>query len=680
MPASLAQAYLGYFGAEGLAGLDAGQRSLIDAYQRVVSAAGTPAAFNDHTIATAYSAYVRAIADGTTSALSGATLAAYENYLRVLGGTQVLDAGQRAQIEAFQAVRAAGLSGASADLSNLLVSYLDHLARGGAATAFTGADGSALAAALAYLSVIGLPADFNAEPAARIAAFAEYIRAGGAIGSLPPTLNPNPNPSPNPNPNPDPQPEVPASTRATWIGGYGGDGYKIDVTLNQNGVPTAFGALKVGTARLLDSSRGAGWQVGRYGDGTMVQTYRGTETSTSYGPNDGLHFAFATSNVPLTLNTGSATYGIAGFTRPTYADASEVTAANLSGSLAVDFATLKAGIEAILTTSVAGTTQSYTMSSTGGIAAPSAGIYGSDVLATNIRVNVTSTDTARCATSCTGLFALAGSGANAEVVVGTYALSGAASILRGAAAFTQSTRSAPPPGAPSGTGLEYRGLGLGGNLIGFGAETVALGADGKLDLIDEWERGTATNNESGGLAGAIGWTRWAGGTIRTQNGRNTQDIAANNGRHLVWYRPLTNLPTSGSAGYSLIGGTAPTRAIANTAPGTLKSGALAVDFASMKVGIELAASVDGIDYTLGSRGGVAAPSAALGSNGRFGLNSLGIGEQIVMTGGGCTGPNCYGSIEGSLAGDGASHAAITYNFSTGTSGPQVQGVAAFGRD
>ncbi|RYD66446.1 MAG: hypothetical protein EOP58_05435 [Sphingomonadales bacterium] len=448
---------------------------------------------------------------------------------------------------------------------------------------------------------------------------------------------------------------------------------------NAAGAPERFGtSLRVGTAQLVEVVRGNGWIVGRYADGTMIQTARsGTESTISYGPNAGQHFGFVTRSVPATISLGTGTYSVAGFTRPTYADQSTVTAASLTGTVTLDFATLRASMEGVLETTVGGDAQRYVLSRSALTSEPARVANLSGLLAVNIETAVQTSD-ARCVSRCFAVFALGSSGANAELLAGAYSISTTADrVLNGAVVFGQTGLTGQPTGAPSGTrGLEYRGLGVGGNLVGISAGTVILGSDGRLDTIDGWNRNTATNNESGGVAGMIGWTRWAGGTIQTTSGGSSQEIPANAGRHLIWYRNLTAMPTTGTATYALAGGTAPTRALGEQAPGRLNSGALAVDFGTMRAGLDLSLTYNGMDFAVGTVGGAAAPSAVLGANGRF-------DSPTAMSGNGCTAATCFLNIQGALGGEGAGYAAVTYAFSTnpgGTGGSMVQGVAGFTRN
>ena len=693
--ASLADAYLRYFTADGLAGLDAQQRALIEAYRGLLAAGGSASGFNDTAIGTAYSDYIRQLAAGAVNGgPSLAALAAYENYIRSLGLGEDFDAGRRAQIEAYEQLRALGGSPSAATGFEAVQQYLDYLAAGGLAADYTGASGDLLRRYLDYLYLVGLPTGLDPDAVARLLAFYAHLLGGGDIGTLPPGTGIEPEPEP-------PVVTPPVVTAATYAGAFvgragstflGGDAGGVPVEIDAAGYPRAFhGYLRIGTARLADAARGDGWVIGRYTDGTISRTVNGTVGETTLAPNESLHFAFGTSYVPFTGNRGTATYRVAGFTTPTYADGSAVSAASLSGTLAVQFGTrLTYGMEGSLTTTAAGQTQRYDFASAGGLTAPS--LTGS-VVANGFymfgQAPVTTSD-ARCDTNCRFLPNMFGSGADGQVIAGTYSIAGSTSVLTGGAVFTQSGRDAtpvtppaPPPvtatGAPTGQ-VEFVGIGGFPELNGTSVQTQAVAAaDGQLESIRNNGRGTNVDRDYGGLGGAIGWTRWSGGTTQALvAGRATAAIAADGGQHMVWGRQLTNAPTSGTATYALTGSTRPTIDNGSIAPGTLSSGSLVVDFSAMRVGYDMTVQFGGSSYGYASRGGTAAPSVVITSGGRF-TSSFRDSEGPLVTGNGCTGTNCYAETFGFLAGSGGSHAGLTYHFLTGPSGSIVNGAAVFAR-
>jgi hypothetical protein len=159
-----------------------------------------------------------------------------------------------------------------------------------------------------------------------------------------------------------------------------------------------------------------------------------------------------------------------------------------------------------------------------------------------------------------------------------------------------------------------------------------------------FDRGTATDNESGSASGIVGWTRWAGGAT---NGSDPQTYAANGGISLAWGQAATAIPTTGKVSYTLVGSTAPTAQDGSLTPGSVSSAALAVDFGTKKVGVEVGISIGGASYAINSVGGVATPSLAYSGTTFAGTNTNGKGVA---------------GFNGFLAGAGASHAGVAYTF------------------
>ena len=181
---------------------------------------------------------------------------------------------------------------------------------------------------------------------------------------------------------------------------------------------------------------------------------------------------------------------------------------------------------------------------------------------------------------------------------------------------------------------------------------VTLGNNGTtVDKVNTTERGTATDRELGGSDGIVGWTRWAGGTLA---GSSSVTIPANGGGGFVYGVPVTNLPTSGTGMYNMVGATAVVVTDGSLAPGTVSSASLSVDFAARKVGFQAAMTIGGQNYTAETNGGIAARAFTLTSSGLF--SSAG---NWTVTGNGCSATaNCAGRVAGFLAGPGASHAGL----------------------
>lgn len=123
-----------------------------------------------------------------------------------------------------------------------------------------------------------------------------------------------------------------------------------------------------------------------------------------------------------------------------------------------------------------------------------------------------------------------------------------------------------------------------------------------------------------------------------------------------------NLPTSGSATY-VIAGAPPVGTTDNQTPGSVDSGSLRVAFgAAPLVGVELGVRVAGNDYLVGSSGGIAAPSMALNTTN---MEFFGFSAVTGGTASACTAATCTGTINGFLAGNGASHAGVAFTFGLG---------------
>jgi hypothetical protein len=248
---------------------------------------------------------------------------------------------------------------------------------------------------------------------------------------------------------------------------------------------------------------------------------------------------------------------------------------------------------------------------------------------------------------------------------------GIANVVAGAAGFRMSgsTGLVGNVDAPGGVNSSYTAQ---GSFVNLQAVTANINAatDGQLTSAitntQSYRRGTATDVEHSGAAGVIGWSRWGGGTVTFAN--SPIPLAGDQGIHNIWGRQLTNMPTSGGATYALVGGTRPTIGDGSVAPGTF-TGSLAVSFAQMRVGWESTISIGGSNYVFNSAGGLAAPSVTLGADGRW------VGSSAAVDG-------LVGRTYGFLAGDGATHAGMSYSLPTtsnGAAGSIVSGVAGFAR-
>ena len=110
------------------------------------------------------------------------------------------------------------------------------------------------------------------------------------------------------------------------------------------------------------------------------------------------------------------------------------------------------------------------------------------------------------------------------------------------------------------------------------------------------------------------------------------------------------------------------------APGTF-TGAMAIDFAARKVGLDANVAIGNANYVLQSNGGTVTPSSSeIGYSAAGQINGT-IGVPVT----GVCGSVCAATVNGSLYGNGALQAGITYNINSFGS-TNVLGVAAFGKN
>ena len=284
-----------------------------------------------------------------------------------------------------------------------------------------------------------------------------------------------------------------------------------------------------------------------------------------------------------------------------------------------------------------------------------------------------------CGTSCTGGLSFALGGASADLFGGTFQVtSGANTLFFGSAIARQvatgstvvptgtAGRVAPavvtptPPVASAFAVIRPEGQSstqatlqtAGGNLTAFGLNL----ADGATSTT---RRGTATVEGGSSPTQIVGWTRWFGGraTIEASTGgTGNDDITASGGRHFVWGTRATNVPTSGTANFDMLGATRVTTT--DDRPlGTVDSATLRVAFASTPlVGVDIGVTVAGQSYTVSNFGGVATPNMQVAAT------TMEFGGDATVTGNSCTSSTCSGVIRGFLAGDGASHAGVAFTF------------------
>jgi hypothetical protein len=206
-------------------------------------------------------------------------------------------------------------------------------------------------------------------------------------------------------------------------------------------------------------------------------------------------------------------------------------------------------------------------------------------------------------------------------------------------------------------------------------------------------RDTAIVKEQGTLGGGfsatgsaigsiLGWERWTGGTVTTCTDNTctnqvSRTLTADQGLHIVYGTPATNLPTSGTYNYVLAGATSPTVANGSVAPGTLQpTSTMGVTFGGANPNVSANLNVTMVN-------GLAQPEN-YNVSGTMPLNNVkfdsgGLTLSVVNTGASTLcGSGCKGSIGGFLAGPGALGLGLFYQIGTSASSPTlISGAAGF---
>ena len=190
--------------------------------------------------------------------------------------------------------------------------------------------------------------------------------------------------------------------------------------------------------------------------------------------------------------------------------------------------------------------------------------------------------------------------------------------------------------------------------------------------------------EQGAVSGILSWERWTNGNVNDQICCTPLALSSSQGIHVINGVIATDLPTTGTYTYNLVAGTKPTIADGSVAPGSMVSNShVAVAFgATPTFGVDLNVNIGGGNYNIKSTGGVTTPSLpapGLAANPVFSnstiLTTLTSGSGLTT---GCT-PTCNASINGFLAGKGATNLGILYQFNTANAQKMVSGAAGFAK-
>jgi hypothetical protein len=222
---------------------------------------------------------------------------------------------------------------------------------------------------------------------------------------------------------------------------------------------------------------------------------------------------------------------------------------------------------------------------------------------------------------------------------------------------------------------------------------------GRGELVDNtvsivgFSRGTAqvaSGNERGAFVNPstgqpeIYWGRFTNGTVtlaRTENGIVTQTVSrtltANQGVHAIYGipTPIANMPTTGSATFTLFGHTNPTVFDGSFAPGSFTSSSANVNFGTRQI------AFSGISTTFGSVTYMAqgtVPFTGSGINGNLGVFSP---SGSIQGGQPCTGATCSAIINGGFGGAGATSFGVTYSIRRTDVAPtnSIDGAAVYKR-
>ncbi|GAA0271305.1 hypothetical protein GCM10009127_09350 [Alteraurantiacibacter aestuarii] len=477
----------------------------------------------------------------------------------------------------------------------------------------------------------------------------------------------------------------------------------IPVTYDANGFPVGYLAsadegLTSGTTTLLDSGKAGGvisWA--RWANGTPGGKYYNSAIE-PVGPNGGYHViaGSALTNMPA---SGAVAYDLIGFTTPTRHNESTSTG-SVTGGAAVVF-----GVNpvAALDLTVVSGSDSFNLFTSGKLTDPTQSTLairanGSfetlGVGASQGAVSIASASafcTSGCNTFVEGF--LAGDGASHmglaysirsntvpnQFIDGSAAFAAGAAINLGGGGGATGTADGVVPTSATGKYIAYQGAG-GDNNGPVSSVTVTSGKFVSAAGIGNGAAISITTNgnsvtETDGDQGVIGWQRSenVGVDYRSSSGQGLSASAfAGQSWHTVWGTPLVNLPTSGLINYELIGSTKATQTNAQGGLGSF-TGALAVDFGTLKVGLDASVAFGGNTYAFASAGGVTAPSMSLTDDGFGGRR---FGSNLTTTANGTTSVTRGTYVQGFLAGDGASHAGLTYSIKTSSSNA-IQGAATF---
>lgn len=645
-------------------------------------------------------------------------LSAYYAYLQGGGLPSAYTALTPAQLQAYlQALVDAGVFNSlfSGAQLTFLTSYYNHVSGGGSANGFTGlpvyADYvAALQAYYTYLQNGGLPSGYTAYSLAQLQAWLQALIDAGVFSSL---FNAQlasffqgyyayvsgggtPNSYTGLPVNSGGSGGGSGSTNPAYAGGFtatsgiqmfaalgtnnGGSFSGQELTVNADGSFSSTSAIiRPGTATFTDVGGDSRGLVGRMHNGTVL--YNGNALY-NYGANNGGSYLLMAPISGSLPTSGVIKYDVVAATRPVYDDGHTAPGA-FAARFAVGFgSTLRYAIDGTITMADATYTVRAGNVAAGTTVAPQVSSQSFFVVRPTISAGP-ACPAGNCQVNMFGAFG----GSNPQERLGfAYHTIGSPTgkTITGAVLFGQegtipaSGGGSTATGAPTGSGLRYLGsgtiyrsasnadFGFVNGLKSFAGATVTAGSDGQIQSAvlaptTTYTRATATDAEFGGSDGVIGWSRWAGGTVTYTTSAfapasGTEQLRGNGGYAQIWGQPATNLPTSGTATYNMVGATAPMRPDGTIIPGSVDSATLAVNFATLRAGYQSMVTAGGVTYEISTAGGIASPNAPINADRMFSAVN---GNTRIM---------------GFLAGNGASHAGVSYFIGDAPNG--IAGVVA----
>ncbi|MBU7579206.1 MAG: hypothetical protein KAF27_01865 [Porphyrobacter sp.] len=652
-----------------------GYAAQLDAYFTFLAGGRLPSEFTAVDLATLQAWLLELTAAGALERFLGGRAAFFAEYAAFVAGGGSFDAFARLPAVIF------------AGYANDLRAFFDFLLAGGVPSGYTLLTPDQIRDYLAALEAAGATGRFLGDLAAFWRDYAVYLAgggnpdlfaglpgSGGTGGGNPPAL-------------------ATQFSGAVFLASFGGGSDTLTqatISVSEDGRIT--NAQVNGTTFAVAGQPGGaydqrGWEVtaaGRFGDAVAFTSY--LDRNGTQGSNFVINMV---AGVPARVlpQTGLVSYRLVGGAAPTERGLAPGTEGYFTGNLAVAFGGAAPRVGLDFEVSSNGTT--FATGTAGGAADPLNGGMSVDgngrfrgFFAARATAGTACTRANACASSVEGgLFGDQGAYAGLVWFLNDASDVNAIRFISGSAVFgTSGTALAglgtappppppPPPPAFSGT---VTGLTVVSSRPGQPATSIASWSNATAMFDANGRISGYTNNlgagsglgaladastEAGSIAGAVAWARFL-------DPPNAQGDVARTGIHTVLGIPATNLPTAGTVTYNLIGGTRPTTNTGTVDPGSF-SGALAVDFATRRVGIDFNVAISDRAWRIATAGGAANPGNGGMQIGADGRSFFGSPAVTGLNAASCT-AGCTSDVLGTFFGAGASHTGVVYRVLDGS--------------